>query len=87
MLVITRKSQEKVVLPTYGITITVLKARRGRVRLGIEAPKNVTILRAELLERNRGQKPSADETGSEPQPGQSDDQPQTDACETGASGS
>jgi len=49
MLVVTRKPKQQLVLPTEGITITVLETRRGRVRLGIEAPEHVRILRTELL--------------------------------------
>jgi carbon storage regulator len=33
-----------------GIRITVLKLERNQVRLGIEAPAEMTILRSELIE-------------------------------------
>jgi carbon storage regulator CsrA len=47
MLVLSRKSGEGIVLDG-GITITVLEAFHGKVRLGIQAPENVLVLREEL---------------------------------------
>jgi len=49
MLVLTRKLGEKVVVGG-NVTITVVAARNGRVRLAIEAPKDVRVLRGELAE-------------------------------------
>jgi carbon storage regulator len=49
MLVLTRKPGEKVVVDG-DITITVVTARDGRVRLAIEAPPHVSILRGELAD-------------------------------------
>lgn len=49
MLVVTRKAGEKVVIPQAGIEILVAKVLpNGQVRLGIAAPKDVTVLREEL---------------------------------------
>jgi carbon storage regulator len=50
MLVLSRKLGEKIVIGD-GIVLTVLKVDGGRVRIGIEAPENVSILRGELIER------------------------------------
>jgi carbon storage regulator len=47
MLVLSRKLGEKVVIDG-GITLTILEVERGRVRLGIDAPDDVRILRGEL---------------------------------------
>lgn len=47
MLVLTRKPGEKVVIDG-GITITVTEVVGGRVKIGIEAPAHVSILRSEL---------------------------------------
>jgi carbon storage regulator CsrA len=47
MLVLTRKIGEKVVIGS-GITVTVVRSEDGRVRLGIDAPGDVRILRGEL---------------------------------------
>ena len=48
MLVLTRKPQEKIRIGE-GITITVIKTKGSGVRLGIEAPADVPVLRGELL--------------------------------------
>jgi carbon storage regulator CsrA len=47
MLVLSRKLNEKVCIGNH-ITVTVLAVRGGVVKLGIEAPANVRILRGEL---------------------------------------
>ncbi len=47
MLVLSRKPGEKIVI-RGDITITVLRTANGRIRLGVEAPDHVEILRAEL---------------------------------------
>jgi carbon storage regulator len=48
MLVLTRKTGEKIVIDRH-ITVTVLSAEGGRVRVGISAPDDVRILRGELV--------------------------------------
>jgi len=50
MLVLSRKLNEKIVIDG-GITLTVVKIDRNQVRLGIEAPGDVSIQREELLRR------------------------------------
>jgi carbon storage regulator len=47
MLVLTRKPGEKIHIGS-GITITVLEIRGNKIRIGIEAPEEVKVLRAEL---------------------------------------
>src|SRR3990172_11346590 len=47
MLVLTRKHQEKIRIGEH-ITITVLKTKGKAVRLGIEAPAEVSVIRGEL---------------------------------------
>lgn len=47
MLVLTRKEQEKIRIGDH-ITITVLKLKGKAVRLGIEAPLEVPVIRGEL---------------------------------------
>jgi carbon storage regulator len=51
MLVLTRKIGERVVLPTYGITVEVVSVKGNTVRLGFIAPRHVPIHRSELWER------------------------------------
>lgn len=48
MLVLSRRSSEKLVFPTLGITVEVLGLKGQSVRLGITAPPEVRVLRAEL---------------------------------------
>ncbi len=52
MLVLSRRPGQKFVLPDLGLTVTVLTARGGSVRLGIEAPPRVKVVREELLARD-----------------------------------
>jgi carbon storage regulator len=51
VLVLSRRLEEKIVLPGLGVTIEVVSIQPGVVRLGIDAPTEVTILRSELVER------------------------------------
>lgn len=50
MLVLSRKVNQRIVL-SNGITVTVIALKGEAVRLGIEAPKDVLILRDELQKR------------------------------------
>lgn len=55
MLVLSRKSDEKIILQVKGlkdIELTVVRIDHNKVRLGIEADENVTILRSELLPKS-----------------------------------
>jgi carbon storage regulator len=47
MLVLSRKSSQQIVIGSE-ISITVIKIEGGQVRLGIQAPSDVKILREEL---------------------------------------
>ena len=47
MLVLTRKLGEKIFIG-HGITITVVKVARNKVRVGIDAPDQVHVVRGEL---------------------------------------
>jgi two-component system, OmpR family, response regulator len=53
MLVLSRHRDEKIVLPSLGVTIQVLDIRRGVVRLGIAAPPEVIVLRQEVVGKPR----------------------------------
>lgn len=52
MLVISRRPGEKIFLDRE-IQITILEIKEGNVRLGIEAPSEVKILRGELYQAVR----------------------------------
>jgi carbon storage regulator CsrA len=48
MLVLSRRRKEKIILPGLNVTIQVVAIKPGVVRLGIEAPSEVAVLREEL---------------------------------------
>ncbi|GHO76483.1 hypothetical protein KSD_42540 [Ktedonobacter sp. SOSP1-85] len=50
MLVIRRKKGERIIL-SGNIVLEVLEVEEGRIKLGITAPPEVTIVREELLQR------------------------------------
>ena len=52
MLVLSRRESEKIVVPELGITLAVLSIKGNVVRLGIDAPPEIRILRSEVLQRN-----------------------------------
>jgi len=56
MLVLTRKKNESIVI-NDDITIVVVEIRGDKVRLGVEAPKEVPVHRREVfdaIQRNEG---------------------------------
>jgi carbon storage regulator CsrA len=62
MLVLTRKSQETVVVGGADgmdrlLTVTVLEIRAGKVKLGFEARDSVPVHRGEIWERIRAARP------------------------------
>ncbi|MGE5755353.1 MAG: carbon storage regulator [Planctomycetaceae bacterium] len=56
MLVLTRKLMEKLFIGD-DICVTVVRLEGGQVRLGIEAPREVAVVRAELVPERLGPKP------------------------------
>ena len=60
MLVLSRKLGEKIFI-NNNICITVVDIDRGKIRLGIEAPRDVPIFRQELLP---GQEKAAPKTNA-----------------------
>ena len=54
MLILSRRAGETILISTPGsdeqIKVTVLGLKGNQVRIGTDAPKNMSILRAELLE-------------------------------------
>lgn len=52
MLVLSRRQNEKILLPGIHTSIEVVDVKGDRVRLGIDAPSNVTILREEVARRS-----------------------------------
>jgi len=59
MLVLSRKTGQKI-LVGKNIIITVVRIDQGIARIGIEAPKDIAIVREELLEaREKAREPTA----------------------------
>ncbi|HJN38830.1 MAG TPA: carbon storage regulator CsrA [Chloroflexota bacterium] len=52
MLILTRKIDESIIIAD-DITVTVLEISGERIKIGIDAPRSVTILRHELQEQVR----------------------------------
>jgi carbon storage regulator len=49
MLVLSRKPGQRVVVPRCGLTITIVSIEGDKVRLGFSAPREISVLREELL--------------------------------------
>ena len=47
MLVLSRKAAQTIVIDNR-IQVTILQAKRGLVRIGIEAPRDIPVVRGEL---------------------------------------
>jgi carbon storage regulator len=50
MLIVSRKKDESLLIGDKSIKITVIETGDGRVKLGIDAPKDIRIIRAEVAE-------------------------------------
>jgi carbon storage regulator len=59
MLVLSRRLNEKIVLPGLGVTIAVVAVRGHAVRLGIQAPPQVPVAREEVRDHARDPAPQA----------------------------
>jgi carbon storage regulator len=59
MLVLTRKENEKIYIGN-DIVVTVVRTGNGKVRLGIDAPPEMVVLRSELKKEESNQKTNQD---------------------------
>ena len=59
MLVLSRKKNESIIINDH-ITLTVVEIRGDKVRLGIDAPKDVTVHRREVYEAIQNQAKARD---------------------------
>lgn len=59
MLVLSRKKNESIII-NDNITVTVVEIRGDKVRLGIDAPKEVSVHRREVYEAIQNQAKSRD---------------------------
>ena len=67
MLILSRKTNESIVIAD-NIVITVVEVRHDKVRLGIEAPKEVPVHRREIYDKIK----SAEVAKKEPEASQND---------------
>ncbi len=54
MLVVSRKQNESIVFPGLGISVEIVRVAGKTVRVGIQAPDEVKILRGELYDNLAG---------------------------------
>jgi carbon storage regulator len=59
MLILTRRPNETLMIGTE-ITVTVLGVKGNQVRIGVNAPKNVTVHREEIFDRINAEKRGSD---------------------------
>jgi carbon storage regulator len=59
MLVITRKTDESLLIAD-NIEVTVLEISKDRVKLGVSAPRDISIIRYELIEAQKANRDSAE---------------------------
>lgn len=62
MLVLSRQRDQTIIIGD-SIRITIVEVRGDKVRIGIDAPKDVTVHRQEIydaIKREEGDQPSAD---------------------------
>lgn len=50
MLILTRKANQTIVI-NHEITVTILSGQNGQFKVGIQAPKNVSVHREEIQRR------------------------------------
>ena len=62
MLVLSRQEQEVIVIGSE-VRLTVLSIKGNQVRIGIDAPKSVTVHRAEIYDRIKAEKIEAGSVG------------------------
>lgn len=63
MLVLTRKAEEAIVIGD-NVTVTVLEIDGARVKIGIEAPRSIGVLRREIYEAIQRENLAAAQTPS-----------------------
>jgi carbon storage regulator CsrA len=64
MLVLTRKLQQQIKIGEQ-ITVTILKLKGNTVRVGIQAPREMRVIRGELPKENGALDPVTESAGSE----------------------
>ncbi|QDT01319.1 response regulator [Adhaeretor mobilis] len=52
MLVLSRGPEDRICFPTLGVNIEIIRVDGNRVRVGIDAPREIPVLRHELVEKS-----------------------------------
>ena len=65
MLILTRKVGESLIIGD-DVTVTVFGVKGNQVRIGVDAPRTVTVHRQEIYERNRDETTDPAETKKDP---------------------
>lgn len=60
MLVLSRRAEQQLVFPNLGITVKVLQVKGRLVKIGVEAPRDVKVLRPEARSDEESQQPEQD---------------------------
>jgi carbon storage regulator CsrA len=63
MLVLSRGQNDRVVFPTLGISVEIIRVAGKKVRLGIEAPQEIPVHRHEVCERIQAKAEAGEEDG------------------------
>ena len=63
MLILTRRVGESVMIGE-DVTITVLRVKGNQVRLGVNAPRTVSVQREEIFERIKNEGPESEAEGA-----------------------
>lgn len=66
MLVLSRKLGERIVVPHLQLAVEIIAVKGKTVRLGIDAPAEVAVLRGELLQEKNGLSKTIPADGSKP---------------------
>jgi carbon storage regulator len=64
VLILTRRVGEKVMIGD-DVSVTVLRVKGNQVRLGVEAPKSVSVQREEIFNRMKNEAEGHGESGEE----------------------
>jgi len=69
MLILTRKIGETVIIGNQEVAVTVLGVKGNQVRIGIEAPKHVSVHREEVYKRIQDETEADSHKGDEDEGG------------------
>lgn len=64
MLVLSRRPQQSIVFPTLGVSVQILRVAGQTVRVGVDAPHSIPILRDELAESDDSALPRSSSEGA-----------------------